>query len=135
MFAVRRLLLRSTKVHVLRALLERMSSSMSTQTAAQLDEMAFSLSLQTTLQMNDGNCIPIMGMGTWEASGKECTAALKIGYRLLDTATCYTNEGNIGEALKDSRVSREDVVVTTKIWETDHGREKTLTSFSESLKR
>ena len=131
MLLVRRLLTDSRRVQVL-AVLGRMASS---QTTVQFNDVTSSMSLRTRLQMNDGNYIPILGMGTWEASGNECTTALKLGYRLLDTATCYTNEANIGKALKDSGVSRKDVVVTTKIWETDHGREKTLASFSDSLKR
>ena len=103
--------------------------------AALADDAAVSANLQTTVQMNDGKLIPILGLGTYEASGRECTAALNVGYRLLDTATCYTNEDNIGPALREAGVDREEVMIATKVWEPDHGREKTLASFAESLKR
>ena len=102
--------------------------------AAAADD-AVPASLQTTVELNDGNKIPILGLGTYEASGRECTAAVRLGYRLLDTATCYTNEDNIGSALKRAGVNREDVIITTKVWETDHGKERTFKSFTESLKR
>ena len=103
--------------------------------AATADDAAAPASLQTTIELNDGNKIPILGLGTYEANGKECTTAVGLGYRLLDTATCYTNEDNIGTALRQAGVRREDIMITTKVWETDHGKARTLQSFAESLER
>ena len=96
--------------------------------AATADDAAAPASLQTTIELNDGNKIPILGLGTYEANGKECTTAVGLGYRLLDTATCYTNEDNIGTALRQAGVRREDIMITTKVWETDHGKARTLQS-------
>ena len=106
----------------------------SAQTGAAVAD-AVPASLESTVELNDGSKIPILGLGTYEANGRECTAAVRLGYRLLDTATCYTNEDNIGSALRRAGVHREDVIITTKVWETDHGKEKTLKSFAESLER
>jgi diketogulonate reductase-like aldo/keto reductase len=75
--------------------------------------------------LNDGNKMPLVGLGTWKLSGKECEeavlAALKAGYRHIDTATYYKNEESIGKAIKKSGIPRKDIFITTKLWETDHG--------------
>src|ERR687889_1427372 len=65
-----------------------------------------------------GACMPLLGFGTWQIRGQEAVqstaAALEAGYRHLDTATVYENEAEVGRALRDSGVPREDVFVTTK---------------------
>ena len=66
--------------------------------AATADDAAAPASLQTTIELNDGNKIPILGLGTYEANGKECTTAVGLGYRLLDTATCYSRAKRRGLA-------------------------------------
>lgn len=98
-------------------------------------EVMSSLSFQSTVRLLDGNTIPVLGLGTWLADERACFLSLKNGYRLIDTATLYTNEGGVGKALVDSKVDRSEVFITTKVWDTDHGREKTLAAFKESIKR
>jgi diketogulonate reductase-like aldo/keto reductase len=65
----------------------------------------------------------------------ECVAhALKFGYRHIDTATLYGNEREVGEAVRKSRISRDKVFVTTKLWNNDQGRDRAPRAFEESLK-
>ena len=61
--------------------------------------------------------------------------ALKIGYKHIDTAMIYGNESDVGRALKDSDVKREDIFITTKVWNSDQGYDSTLKAFESSLKR
>ncbi len=72
--------------------------------------------------------MPIVGFGTWEMTGSECYRAvryaLEVGYRHIDTATMYRNEREVGRALRDSGLRREDVFLTTKLRPTDAGRER-----------
>src|SRR6476661_1336883 len=71
-----------------------------------------------TVQLSGGGLIPLVGFGTWQLKGEECyaavLAALEAGYRHLDTATVYGNETEVGRALADSGVARDEVFVTTK---------------------
>jgi 2,5-diketo-D-gluconate reductase B len=64
--------------------------------------------------------MPTIGLGTWPMTGAECTRAvhqaLELGYRHIDTATAYDNEAAVGQALRDSRVAREQIHLTTKVW-------------------
>ena len=61
--------------------------------------------------------------------------ALKIGYRHIDTAQMYGNEKDVGDALKESGVPREEVFLTSKVWESDHGYKATLKAFDACLRR
>lgn len=61
--------------------------------------------------------------------------ALKTGYRLIDTAAMYRNEAEVAEAIASSGVDRREVFVTTKVWNDDHGRDRTLRAFERSLRR
>jgi len=83
--------------------------------------------------------MPVFGLGVWEASGKKCVEAVKhalrVGYRLIDTAKIYGNEEEVGLAVRESGVPREDVFVTTKVWTSDQGYESTLRACDASLKR
>jgi 2,5-diketo-D-gluconate reductase B len=67
-----------------------------------------------------GARIPLIGLGTWELRGRTCTRvveqALQLGYRHVDTAELYDNEGEVGEGLRAAGIAREDVFVTTKVW-------------------
>jgi len=76
------------------------------------------------LKLNNGFKIPSIGLGTWEVTGppaKEAVlSALECGYRLIDTAKIYRNESEVGAAIKESGISREDIFVTTKIWNDQH---------------
>src|SRR6201987_5449553 len=69
----------------------------------------------------NGARIPIVGLGTWELRGRSCARvveqALRLGYRHIDTAEMYDNEREVGEGLRASRVSRNEVFVTTKVWQ------------------
>lgn len=85
--------------------------------------------------LNDGYKIPNLGLGTYMADGKDCAVAMKCGYRMLDTATLYTNEIGIGKAIAESGLSRSDIFITTKVWDSDHGRSKTKAAFEASLRR
>jgi diketogulonate reductase-like aldo/keto reductase len=71
-----------------------------------------------TAALAGGAAMPLLGLGTWQMSGEECyravRAALDVGYRHLDTATVYGNEAEVGRALRDSGVPRDEVFVTTK---------------------
>ncbi|MFE7444897.1 aldo/keto reductase [Streptomyces chartreusis] len=89
--------------------------------------------------LNDGTTIPAIGLGTWpmdDAQAEQAVAdALDLGYRLVDTATNYRNETGVGRGIAASGVSREEVVVTTKLPGRHHGYEETLASFEESRRR
>ncbi len=96
------------------------------------------LNISSTLKLNNGIDIPIIGLGTWDLYGNQCYNAtiwaLEAGYKLIDTATFYENEREIGQAIKDSSMLREDIFITTKVWDDDQGYEKTLKAFERSLK-
>ena len=83
--------------------------------------------------------MPIVGLGTWLSAPEDVynavLTALKNGYRHIDTAMIYRNEEAIGKAIKDSGVKREEIFVTTKLWNTDQGYEQALKAFDVSLKK
>ena len=84
--------------------------------------------------------IPQIGLGTWQAAeGEEVKQAvlkaLDTGYRHIDTAKIYGNETSIGEAVRESDVKREDVFVTSKVWNDDQGYDSTLKAYQASLER
>jgi len=86
-----------------------------------------------------GARIPAIGLGTWELRGRTCTRlvaqALKLGYRHIDTAQVYENEREVGEGLRASGVSRNEVFVTTKVWTTHFAPNDLERSTKESLAR
>jgi 2,5-diketo-D-gluconate reductase B len=71
----------------------------------------------------NGARIPLLGLGTWDLRGKSCArmveAALRLGYRHIDTAAMYRNEEAVGEGLRASDVPRDEVFITTKVWSSD----------------
>ncbi|MFC8351023.1 aldo/keto reductase [Streptomyces sp. NPDC057280] len=89
--------------------------------------------------LNDGTRFPAIGLGTWPLDDADAeravTEALRLGYRLVDTATNYRNEAGVGLGVARSGVPREEVVVTTKLPGRHHGYEETLASFEESRRR
>jgi 2,5-diketo-D-gluconate reductase A len=91
------------------------------------------------LRLNDGHRIPRIGLGLWEvpaAIAHETVAeALRLGYRLIDGAAIYGNEEGLGRGLRESGVPREEVFVTTKIWNDRQGHDATLRAFDESEAR
>ena len=93
----------------------------------------------TTLRLNSGARIPQVGLGVWQTpSGATTrhavTAALNVGYRHVDTARIYGNEADVGAAVRESGVAREEVFVTTKLWNADQGYDSALRAFDTSLK-
>lgn len=90
-----------------------------------------------SLTLNDGRSIPQLGLGVYKVADDEAErvvgTALEAGYRHLDTAAFYGNETGVGKALAASGLDRDDVFLTTKVWNTDHGYDETLRSFDESL--
>jgi 2,5-diketo-D-gluconate reductase A len=89
--------------------------------------------------LNNGVKMPLLGFGVFQVTDlAECQRsvedALRVGYRLIDTAASYQNEGAVGHALKGSGIAREDLFITTKLWLTDTGYEKTKQAFDRSLK-
>jgi 2,5-diketo-D-gluconate reductase A len=92
-----------------------------------------------SLELNDGRRIPQLGFGVFEVPPAETVEpvlhALKTGYRLIDTAAMYRNESQVAEAISRSGVPRSELFVTTKLWNSDHGREAALRAFDASLSR
>jgi diketogulonate reductase-like aldo/keto reductase len=94
----------------------------------------------STIRLNDGNRIPIIGLGLYQADSNARTVrlvqlAVKEGYRLFDTAQLYENERETGYGLKSSRIPREQIFITTKLYTTANGRPQVLQSFRQSLQR
>jgi 2,5-diketo-D-gluconate reductase B len=87
----------------------------------------------------NGAKIPAIGLGTWELRGRTCARlveqALKLGYRHIDTAQAYDNEREVGEGLRASKVKRDEVFITTKIWTTHFAPNDLERSTKESLTR
>ncbi len=98
------------------------------------------LSIESTVRLNNGVEMPRLGLGVWNIPSGRATQravrwALETGYRLIDTAKLYGNERDVGVAVRESGIPREDVFVTTKLWNSDHGYEAALRAFDESLSR
>ncbi len=84
------------------------------------------LKIDSKIKLNDGHSIPRLGLGVWLiSSGKSCEsavrAALDVGYRHIDTAAYYGNEESVGKAIRDSGIPRDEIYLTTKLWNSDHG--------------
>lgn len=92
-----------------------------------------------TILLNNDVAIPQLGLGVWKASDEEAedavTMAINTGYRLIDTASIYQNEAGVGRAVAASAVPREELFITTKLWNSDQGYEQTLRAFDASLER
>jgi diketogulonate reductase-like aldo/keto reductase len=97
------------------------------------------LKIDSKFELHNGISIPIVGLGTWNLNGREAynavSWALEMGYRLIDTATIYNNERKVGEAIKDSEISREEIFITTKVWKSDQGYDATLVALDKSLNK
>ncbi len=91
----------------------------------------------TSVTLNDGRAMPQLGFGVWQVSPEEVVPAihhaLREGYRSVDTAAIYGNEEGVGEALRISGVPRDDIFLTTKLWNPDQGR--AADALDESLAR
>lgn len=89
--------------------------------------------------MNDGTSIPQVGLGVWqtppEDTERAVATALEAGYRHIDTAAAYQNEREVGQALEKSGLPRDQVYVTTKLWNSEQGYDSTLSAFDKSMHR
>lgn len=92
-----------------------------------------------TVLLSDGQTIPRLGLGTWPMDDEETRMAvleaLRLGYRLIDTAARYGNEAGVGQALAATDIPRDDVVVTTKLPGAQQGYAQALAGFEESRRR
>ena len=92
-----------------------------------------------SLRLNDGHMIPRLGLGIWqvptETTARTVATALGLGYRLVDGAAIYGNEEGLGEGVRQSGIPRDEVFVTTKVWNDDQGYDSTLRAVEASLSR
>ncbi|HEX5789408.1 MAG TPA: aldo/keto reductase [Woeseiaceae bacterium] len=100
--------------------------------------MTHSIKARTTL--NNGSEMPWLGLGVYKlANGGEVEDAIRyaldIGYRSIDTASIYENEAGVGRALRDCGIPRDEIFLTTKLWNTDQRERRQLAAFEESLDR
>jgi methylglyoxal/glyoxal reductase len=104
-----------------------------------MNHSVMQLSLQSVGLLNNGVEIPRLGLGVYQAPPGESTLravkyALKIGYRHIDTAWLYGNEIDVGRAIRESGIEREEIFITTKVWNSDQGYQSTLAACDRSLK-
>ena len=96
------------------------------------------LSIDTRVSLSDGNSMPLLGLGTWAAQPggetRDAVAfALETGYRHIDTAKMYGNEQDVGEAVRQSSIPRQEIFVTTKLWDSDQGYQTAHDAFDRSM--
>jgi methylglyoxal/glyoxal reductase len=96
--------------------------------------------LQDCTTLHNGVKMPWFGLGVYKVEeGQEVVnsvkSALSNGYRSIDTAAFYQNEEGVGEAIKQSGIPREELFITTKVWNSDQGYEKTITAFEKSMEK
>ncbi|WP_347887672.1 aldo/keto reductase [Pseudarthrobacter sp. CC12] len=88
------------------------------------------------ITLNNGVDLPAVGLGVFQTPPHETTTAveeaLRAGYRLIDTAAAYGNEAQVGEGIRNSGLSRDEVFIETKIWISDYGCDATLHGFEKS---
>src|SRR6476660_2979031 len=91
------------------------------------------------IKLNNGVELPSLGLGVFQSPPPETVgaveAAMKAGYRLIDTAAAYANEREVGEGIRRSGLSRADVFLETKIWISDYGYDATLHAFDKSARK
>lgn len=97
------------------------------------------MSDQPHISFKDGRSIPQVGLGVWQTPNDTAITAVRTalenGYRHIDTAAAYENEDGVGEGIRASGVAREDIFLTTKLWNDDQGTDSVLRAFDKSLKR
>src|SRR5438445_10095676 len=88
------------------------------------------------ITLNNGVELPALGLGVFQSSPADTTgavdAAIRTGYRLIDTAAAYGNEREVGEGIRLAGVPREEIFIETKIWISDYGYDATLHAFEPS---
>ena len=95
--------------------------------------------LTDTFILSNGYPIPCVGFGTWQTPDGEIAAnavkcAIQSGYRHIDAAAIYGNEVSVGQGIAESGVAREELFITSKVWNTERGYEKTMAAFEKTLK-
>lgn len=95
-------------------------------------------SLKDTFTLNNGYNIPCIGFGTWQTPDGETAVnsvieAIKSGYKHIDTAAIYGNEKSIGKAIKESGINRDELFITSKVWNKDRGYKTTLAAFEKTI--
>ena len=95
-------------------------------------------SLKDTFTLSNGYKIPCIGFGTWQTPDGETAVnavkeAIKLGYKHIDTAAIYGNEKSIGKAIKESGINREELFITSKVWNKERGYKTTLKAFEKTL--
>lgn len=99
----------------------------------------FEVSDIPAIVLSDGQVMPKLGFGAYQVDGGDAVgtivSALELGYRSVDTAAFYGNEEEVGRAIHDSGLPRDEVFVTTKLWNADHGYDATMRAFDASSKR
>lgn len=96
--------------------------------------------MDKTIALSSGAAIPAVGFGTWEVTPDETAekmvrTALDMGYRHVDTAKIYGNERGVGKAIRESGIPREEIFVTTKLWNSDHAYDDARRAIDDSLER
>lgn len=90
-----------------------------------------------TVTFHDGRSAPQLGIGTWQIENDAVTdvvrTALELGYRSIDTAAMYQNEAGVGEGIRQSGIAREEIFLTSKLWNDRHGHAPSRAAFEESL--
>jgi diketogulonate reductase-like aldo/keto reductase len=97
-------------------------------------------SITDTVELNNGVSMPRLGFGVFKVKdGEEVTSAIRAaittGYRAIDTAAAYRNEDGVGQAIRECGVPRDQLFITTKVWNADQGYETTLAAFEDSRKK
>lgn len=92
-----------------------------------------------TVKLNNGIEMPQIGYGVYQVASAECercvSDALKVGYRMIDTAQAYHNEEGVGNAIHQSGISRNEIFIVSKIWISNYGYEKAKASIDDSLRK
>lgn len=93
----------------------------------------------STVSFHDGRSAPQLGLGVWQIANDQVTGvvrtALELGYRSIDTAAVYANETGVGLGIRESGIPREEIFLTTKLWNDRHGHGPSKAAFEESLEK
>lgn len=97
------------------------------------------MDMQDKIQLNNGVEMPLVGYGVFKVAPNECERcvrdALSVGYRMIDTAQFYANEHEVGKAIAESGIPREEIFLVTKVWLTNSGDRRAMESIEESLRK
>jgi diketogulonate reductase-like aldo/keto reductase len=95
--------------------------------------------LSPAITLNNGVTLPALGLGVFQSPAADTAqaveAALRTGYRLIDTASAYGNEREVGEGIRRSGIPRDEVFIETKVWISDYGYDATLHAFEKSVRK